>query len=146
MLLPKRYLGSLLHMEINENHRVEATGLDNSGKLNNVLELLEDANWCPPIVILDRCIVKENREQILHQFAANIGQDRLIFTQAVAGAVERSLQELSLLENAGYYDINYFAKCEDGIVFVYNNEAGKQLIRLIQEEINERNGYVCSGK
>lgn len=85
MLLPKRYLGSLLHMEINENHRVEATGLDNSGKLNNVLKLLEDANWCPPIVILDRCIVKENREQILHQFAANIGQDRLILRKRLQG-------------------------------------------------------------
>lgn len=96
MLLPKRYLGSLLHMEINENHRVEATGLDNSGKLNNVLKLLEDANWCPPIVILDRCMVEEAKEQALHNFAAKIGQDRLIFAQAVAGAVERSLQELSL--------------------------------------------------
>lgn len=146
MLLPNGYLGSLLHMDIKENHCIEATGLDNSGKLNKVFRLLEDANWCPPIVVLDHCLVKENREQILHQFAANIGQDRLIFTQAVAGAVERSLQELSLLENAGYYDINYFAKCEDGIVFVYNNEAGKRLIRLIQEEINERNEYVCSGK
>lgn len=146
MLLPNGYLGSLLHMGIKENYCIEATDLDNSGKLNNVLKLLEDANWRPPIVVLDHCLVKENREQALHDFATNIEQDRLIFTQAVAGAVERSLQELSLLENAGYYDINYFAKCEDGIVFVYNNEAGKQLIRLIQEEINERNGYVCSGK
>lgn len=140
MLLSRGYLGSLLHMGIKENYCIEATDLDNSGKLNNVLKLLEDANWRPPIVVLDHCLVKENREQALHDFATNIEQDRLIFTQADAITSEQTL------ENAGYYDVNYFAKCEDGIVFVYNNEAGKQLIRLIQEEINERNEYVCSGK
>lgn len=107
MLLPKRYLGSLLHMDIKENRCTEATGLDNSGKLNKVFRLLEDANWCPPIVVLDHCLVKENREQILHQFAANIGQDRLIFTQAVAGAVERSLQELIILQNAKMVSSSY---------------------------------------
>lgn len=146
MLLPKRYLGSLLHMEIKENHRVEATDLDNSGKLNKVLELLEDANWRPPIVILDRCMIEGAKEQALHDFATKIECDRLIFAQAITNTLEQSWQEVQTFENAGYYDINYFVKCEDSIVFVYNNEAGKQLIRLIQEEINERNGYVCSGK
>lgn len=140
MLLSRGYLGSLLHMEIKENYCIEATDLDNSGKLNNVLKLLEDANWRPPIVVLDHCLVKENREQALHDFATSIEQDRLIFTQADAITSDQAL------ENAGYCDINYFAKYEEGIIFVYNNEAGKQLIRLIQEEINEGNGYVCSGK
>lgn len=140
MLLSRGYLGSLLHMGIKENYCIEATDLDNSGKLNNVLKLLEDANWRPPIVVLDHCLVKENREQALHDFATNIEQDRLIFTQADAITSEQTL------ENVGYCDINYFAKYEEGIIFVYNNAAGKQLIRLIQEEINERNGYVCSGK
>ena len=114
--------------------------------MNKVFRLLEDANWCPPIVVLDHCLVKENREQILHNFAANIEQDRLIFTQVAIALVERSRQEVLCLENAGYCNINYFAQYEDGNIFVYNNEAGKQLIHLIQEEINERNGYVCSGK
>lgn len=140
MLLPRRYLGSLLHMEIKENYCIEATGLDNSGKLDKVLKLLEDANWRPPIVVLDHCMVKENRGQALHDFATRIAQDRLIFAQADAIVSDQTL------ENADYCDINYFAKYEEGIIFVYNNEAGKQLIRLIQEEINERNGYVCSGK
>lgn len=63
MLLPNGYLGSLLHMDIKENRCIKATGLDNSGKLNKVFRLLEDANWCPPIVVLDHCLVKEKENK-----------------------------------------------------------------------------------